>query len=199
MSEASIADILADAENPAYVRVTTARLLLRHDLVVRHEELEAELNAAILDDSAMNRLPEAPRIVADIEALETEIEASKVSFKFRAIGKRAWADLIAKHPPTKDQRVAHPGVDHNPETFPITAIAASCIEPVLTVDDVGRLERALASTQFDLLWAKCVEANVGMSDPKSSAAGLIRRARLLSANSVTAAAEPSLAASFSDE
>lgn len=196
----SIESILAQAENPAFARTVTARVLLRQDLVAAHAQLEADLAAAIPEDARENRIPVAPRLAEDLEALEAEIVAAKVEFVFRAIGKRAWANLLAKHPPTKDQLRVERQLDHNPETFPIAAIAASCISPAVTVDDVARLERALNASQFDVLWAKCVDANVGgVADPKSVAAGLIRRANGLSASSATAAAEPSLAASSSDE
>ena len=193
---ASIEDILAQAENPAYVRVATARVLLRQDLLAEHARLDAELTQAIVDDERENRIPVAPQLMCALDELEAEIDAAKVEFRFRAIGKRPWADLLKQHPPTKDQQRA--GLDHNPETFPAAAIAASCVEPTLTVDEAERLERALNASQFDVLWAKCIDANIGgTSDPKSSAAGLIRRANARSASSATAADEQSLAASSS--
>lgn len=196
----AIDEILALAENPEHTRVVTARVLLRQDLLAEHDRLDAQLAAVIADDARLNRIPAAPGLAERIEELEAEIDAAKVEFRFRSVGKRTWANLLAKHPPTKDQKRSEPGLDHNPETFPVAAIAASCFDPELTVRDVERLERALNSSQFGLLWAKCVDANVGgVSDPKSVAAGLIRRANGLSASSATAAVEPSLAASSSDE
>jgi hypothetical protein len=134
---ADIADILAQAENPEYVRVATARVLIRQDLLARHEELDAELQAAIASDGMHNRTPRAPALAAELEALEAEVEAAKVEFRFRSIGKRAWADLLAAHPPTREQKKADPRVDHNPDTFPAAAIAASCVDPVLTLDKIG--------------------------------------------------------------
>jgi hypothetical protein len=99
--------------------------------------------------------------------------------------------LLAANPPTKDQLKRDPRIDHNPETFPIAAIAASCLEPAVTVEDVGRLERALPSTVFDVLWARCIDANIGGIDaPKSAAAGLILRASERYANTSAPAASP---------
>jgi hypothetical protein len=123
--------------------------------------------------------------------LEAEIDAAKVEFRFQSIGHRAWADLMAAHPPTKEQLKAFNRIDHNPETFPLAAIAASCVEPAMTVDDVGRLERALNDTQFNLLLVRCVEANTGGIDtPKSAAAGMIRRVNGQSVNTAVPAASP---------
>lgn len=89
-------------------------------------------------------------------------------------------------------------LDHNPDTFPIAAIAASAAEPAMTEDEVRRLEQALNNSQFDALWAHCLEANIGgLQAPKSVAAGTILRANAASAS--TAAREGSLDQSSSDE
>lgn len=172
----SIEEILSQATDPAYVRTATARILLRQDLLTQHQQLEADLDAAIQADNAENRTPQAPAISQQILDLEAEIDAARIEFRFRSIGHRAWADLMAAHPPTKEQIKALGRIDHNPETFPIAAIAASCVEPAMTVDDVAQLDRALNDTQFNLLLVRCVEANTGGVDtPKSVAAGVIHR------------------------
>jgi len=187
----TIEEILSQAEDPAYVRTTTARILLRQDLLTRHDELEAELTAAVQSDAIHNEVPQAPIISEQLLDLEAEIEAVKVEFKFRSIGHRAWADLMAAHPPTKEQQKALGRIDHNPETFPLAAIAASCADPPMTVDDVGRLERVLNDTQFNLLLVRCVEANTGGLDtPKSGAASLIHRVNGRSATTPVPEASP---------
>lgn len=176
MADRTLEEILAEAENPAYVRVTSARILLRQDLLALHEELDAELNAAVKLDASMNREPLAPILAKRVEELEAEMEEARVTFKFRALGRRKWADLLRKHPPTKDQLRQNDQVDHNPETFPIAALAASSHGPVMDEDAVRRLEARITDSQFTLLWVKCVEANVGgMESPKSLAAGVILR------------------------
>lgn len=193
--------ILAEAENPDYVRVAVARVLLRQDLITRHEALQADLARAVADDERENRMPQAPAIADEILELEQQISDAKVEFRFRSIGRRAWADLLAAHPPTKEQRQADVRVDHNPATFPIAAIVASCVEPAMTETDVVRLERALNSSQFDALWVKCLDVNLGgLSDPKDRVASFIaRQASSPSDDSATTTDEPSRAASSSDE
>lgn len=198
--------ILAAAENPAYVRVATARVLIRQDLIERHEQLNDDLTEAAQTDAMENRDPVAPVIAQQIADLEAEMEAFKVAFKFRSIGKRAWSDLLMKHPPTKDQSKADPRLDHNPITFPAAALAASWVDPdddgyhfgttadekyPKRLDGIQRLERALNHSQFDLLWAKCIDANIGgTTNPKSQAAGLILR--MSGASAITAATAESL-------
>lgn len=157
-------------------RTATVRVLLRQDLVEHHTRLDAALNAAVLADQHENRTPVAPTLAAELRTLEAEIDAAKRTFHFKAIGKRKWADLLAQHPPTKEQLKVHGRLDHNPATFPSAAIAATCTSPAMTLEQVAQLEDALNQTQFDLLWGTCLEANVGGgSDPKSLTAGLILR------------------------
>jgi hypothetical protein len=190
------ADILAQAENVDHRRTATVRMLLRQDLARQHADLEAELLDARNGDDMENRTPQAPVIAQRIVDLEAEIEAAKVSFTFRAVGRRAWVDLLAAHPPTKAQIKAladvtpdvlrRPTLEFNPEKFPVAAIAATLVEPEMTEDDVRRLEAALSDAQWSQLWGKAIEVNVGASDPKASrVAGLILR---LSEQSETTAA-----------
>jgi hypothetical protein len=185
----SIEEILTQAADPAYVRTATARILLRQNLLAEHDRLEAELADAMQGDTIENRLPQAPIVSQQILDLETEIDAAKVEFRFRSIGHRAWADLMAAHPPTKEQVKVLGRIDHNPLTFPSAAIAASCVDPAMTVDDVAQLERLLNDTQFNLLFVRCIEANTGgMDTPKSAAAGAIHRVNGRSANTPAPAA-----------
>lgn len=190
----TIDDLLAEIQP----RTSVARVLLRQDLVEQHAALDAELNAAMIADKHENRTPVAPGLARQLAELEAEIEEAKRSFHFKALGTRAWKKLIGEHPPTKEQLKAIKGVDHNPETFPIAAIAASCTSPVMTAGQVADLEERLNQTQFNQLWEACLDANVGGGrDPKSLTAGLILRTSAHSAS--TAALEELRAASSSGE
>lgn len=172
MSEVTIDDLLAEIT----AREKTVRILLRQDLIAEHARLDDELVAAAKVDATENRDPVGPALAERILELEAEIEAAKRLFRFRAVGKKAWADLIAQHPPTPEQLKGHGRLDHNPETFPVAAIAASCIGPKMTVEQVAKLELELNLAQFEILWSGCLDANVGGSDsPKSLVAPLIVR------------------------
>jgi len=194
----SIEEILATADDPAYHRVATAKITLaRQELRDEHARLEALLPTLTSDtiDSHPDRLATAERI-AEIEA---EMEASVIEFKFRSVGHKAWADLLRQHPPTREQKRELPQIDHNPETFPYEAIALSCIDPLMTVEQVRELDaKPFIDVQaWSTLWSKCLEANVVGALPKSAAAGLIRRLNGASAtrhtNSVSHAASSSAA------
>lgn len=171
--EITFEDLLAEVTP----RTATARVLLRQDLLERHKELEAELDAAVERDmraseGSIDDVPEAVGVAAQIMELQAEIEAAMRPFHFRAIGRKPWRDLLAKHPPTKEQRAADPRLDHNPETFPHAAIAASCTSPVMTAEQVAQFEQICDLSQYSLLWNACLDANAGRGDtPKSLRAG----------------------------
>lgn len=175
-ASASISDILAMAEDPAYHRVTTATVaFVPQALRDEHAELDALLPTLVTD--TIDEHPDRARVAARVIELEDEMAAKSVTFRFRSIGHRAWADLLRKHPPTREQLAKRRDLDHNPETFPYEALAVSCIDPVMSVDEVRRLE---ASPAFDVqawnrVWDACLRANVADVAPKSLAAGLIHR------------------------
>lgn len=194
---ADIESILAVVDDPANRPSATARILVDHSLEQRRSELAARLNQ-VSDSGGLSPSKQAVEVAKELRAVEAEIDAALVEFRFVAVGKRAWSDMLAKHPPTKQQRERDPRLDHNPDTFPIAAIAASCAEPEMTVEQVRRLDEALSLAQFSKLWDACLEANIGGDvGPKSVAAGLILRANELYAT--TAVSGESLAASSSDE
>lgn len=177
----TVEDLLAEA---AQKRDVVALVLLRQDLLDRHEALTAELTRAVESDSAAKAgegmddagVLTAPAIAQKIVDLEAEIDEAKRPFVFHKVGHRAWRDLLADHPPTKEQKADYRGIDHNPETFPAAAIAASCASPKMTLEQVLQFEQVMSEAQWAVLWAKCLEANAGNSDtPKSTLAGAIAR------------------------
>jgi hypothetical protein len=186
----TIDDLLAEIT----VREKTVKILLRQDLLDEHARRDAELVATLNADTEENRDPLGPDLAKKLVEFEAEIEAAKRPFRFRAIGKKAWADLLAHHPPTRDQTTANPRLDHNPVTFPIAAIAASCVDPQMTVEQVSKLEERLNLAQFEMLWAGCLDANVGggVDAPKSLVAGPIARAKFELERSVSGMDDPSL-------
>lgn len=167
----TIDDLLAEVT----AREKTVKVLLDQRLLADHERLEAELLEARLVDDQENRDPVAPGLAEALIEFEEQIRAKRRAFRFRSIGKKPWADLLSLHPPTKEQLNVNARLDHNPETFPVAAIAASCVEPLMTVEQVGQLELAMNLAGFDKLWSACLDVNVGGGGdaPKSLVAGLI--------------------------
>jgi hypothetical protein len=195
--------------SPDYVQVKTCRVFLApQDLAARHDELSAAARTASRArvDSIDSDIVTAAEALAD---LEEELEAYYVTFRFQALPRKQWADLLAGHAPTKEQLRADKRVQFNPETFPAVAIAACLIDPVMTVDQVRVLENGveivdpdtgdtrrqggLNDTQFNVLFNTCVEVNVGGLDaPKSVAAGALRHLRSESGQPPTTSESPDL-------
>lgn len=87
-----------------------------------------------------------------------------VVFRFARIGGTQFEELRADHPATADQRAKarqaqldakvprHQLVElpHNPDTFPPALIAASCIDPAMTVDEAQELWQSKVMAQDDL-------------------------------------------------
>lgn len=172
----TIDDLLAQVS----AREKTVKILLDQQLVDEHARRDAELARELKLDEQENRDPVGPGLAERLVEFEAQIEAAKVEFRFRAIGKKAWEVLLAAHPPTRDQLKLTARLDNNPETFPQAAIAASCVEPALAADEwavlLAKLDEMGTTTQFDMLYMACLDANVGATDnPKSLVAPSIAR------------------------
>lgn len=166
-----------DLRSKARRRRETAKVLLDASLISRHADLEAALAAAIEHDSRHggDYGPGTSRpLAAEIETLEAEIEAAQDTFVFESVGAARWYALLAEHPPTKEQKAL--GADRNPDTFLPAAIAASCVDPVMSDEDVAWLADALTAGEWAKLAYACCLANEGAGDrPKSSLASTILR------------------------
>jgi len=148
-------------------KTAEVRIVNRYDLIDEHARLDIKLAT----------VPEEERrgLAEKIVALEAEIEAAEKVFWFRDIGGQ-WLALIGDHPPTKDQLETDSGLDHNPETFPPAAVAASSFDPKLSVRQVERLREKLRLPDWQKLWAATLEANLGVAAaPKSLLAGAVLR------------------------
>ena len=195
-SERSIDDILAMASDPAYHRVVTARMsFVPQQLRDEHARLDALLPTLVSDtiDAHPQRLETAQRI-ADIES---EMEAALIEFRFKGIGRRQWADLLAEHPPTKQQKLLDRNAPYD-DTFEYAAIAASCVQPAMTVEQVRALDAsgAVDVQGWNELWSSCLRANVREAVPNSPAASRVLMSEESSRRHITT---ESHAASFLDE
>jgi hypothetical protein len=178
------------------------RVLLDQTILDEHTRLRAEFDQAVRDDTQLNRNPEAPALAEAIAAVEQRLIDERALFVFEQIGRAAWLALIGEHPPRPED--TEQGLDHNPETFPIAALVASCVE--VHNPDLDRLDdesaRFLAAelniAEWRKLWNGCLIANLGTADdPKSQEAAVYRR--LISRSSNAASLMGSPAASSSDE
>ena len=182
----TIADILAVAEDPAFHRVATAKIAAV-SLALREEHAELDALLPTLTSDTIDEHPQRLVTAERLAEIEAEMEAATIEFRFLCVGHRAWADLLRAHPPTKKQKETDRQLDHNPETFVYEAMAASCLDPVMTAADVRRLEEShmMDVRSWSEMWAACVRANVIDAAPNSLAARLILRQSAESARRLT--------------
>jgi hypothetical protein len=179
-------DALIDEATPVSQPVL---ICTRGDLIGEHARLEAQLEQAQRDDSALNRSPEAPKVARKIAKLEQQMRDSAKELTVTAVGAVAWSEMLAAHEPTRKQRDEHPGLDHNPETFPFAAVAASLGEP----DDgkVRKLAEKIGHGQWSQLWGACLTVNVGKASvPFSVRASLALRGSQRSGESAGSGESP---------
>lgn len=144
-AERDIEAIISNARR----REATVSLCLAGDLVGEYEALERQLTdpAALVGDS----LAGSPRVAIAhrMEELREEMAAHLVNFRFRGLAPLAWSDLLAAHP-------GGPGETFDLATLGPAAVAACCIDPVMTTEQFERLAEGLTAGQqrelMDAVW-----------------------------------------------
>lgn len=188
----SVDELLGRVTSAAYrITKTVPILVAPQALIDEHAELDVAFREAAINDVAIGDNTSTV-IVERLEAVEQELEAFYVPFKVGAIAKRAWADLLKAHPPTKAQLAEDNRCEFNPDTFPAMAIAACLISPVMSFEQVKILEDGvenedgestggLNDAQFNTLFNNVAAVNMsGLAAPKSVAVGVLHRANAAS-------------------
>lgn len=88
------------------------------------------------------------------------LEGEETTLLFRAIGMRAYDDLLALHPPTKEQQAL--GATYNGDTFGPALVAAVCVEPNLSETETKEMWESDDWSRGDLavLWEAALEVNM---------------------------------------
>lgn len=166
-------------------------ICLRGHLQAEWDRLKAQYDAGPgEDDQAMLTDRAAKRRVAEQMAnVEAEMRAGTVEFRLRALPRRrtpgmpaeqpVWQELVAKHPPRKDeqgkvdQRDAAAGV--NTETLFEELVRASVVEPELSEEQWEQLDGKLTDAQWQHLFMAAWQLNRSEVDvPFSRAAWMMR-------------------------
>ena len=129
-----IKDILARAKP----REHSVRVCVAGDLAAEYDRLQAELaQVATWQPQSMAEENPASDIAERMSALQEEMKGAEVEFVFRALGRKAWSDLVAQHPGKTSE---DPWDD---ETLGPALVAACAIDPVMTDGDVEELFETL--------------------------------------------------------
>ncbi|MFC5802808.1 hypothetical protein [Streptomyces formicae] len=129
-----IKDVLAKAKP----REHTVRICLAGDVAAEVDRLEAEL-ASVSNWQAESLVDKNPgiEIAERIKEARERMQAAEVEFTFKALGAKAWSDLVAQHPGKKDEEA------WDVETLAPALVAASAVDPAMTQAEVDELFDAL--------------------------------------------------------
>lgn len=125
-----IKEILAKARP----REHTVRICLAGDVAAEVERLEAELSAVSnwRSESLAEQHP-GIALAEQIAAARERMKEAEVAFTFRALGAKAWSDLVAQHPSEKADEA------WDDESLAPALVSASSFDPVMTPEDVAEL------------------------------------------------------------
>lgn len=149
-----IADVIASAR----LRETEVQLCLDGQLTAEADRLQAQLDAMrprLVDTSSLADVDPRVAVEAELAEVQALMRDNLTTFRFRALGRKAWSDLKAKHPPRNDSEL------WNPDTFAPALIAACAIEPEMTLEDAEALFEVINTSQVADLWAAAYGANTG--------------------------------------
>jgi len=156
----AIEDLLAKVK-PATASV---RVCLRGDLLgdldLINDDLEQydEWEPASMSDSD-------PRteLRARKAELEDQMREASASFRFQSIGDKAWSDLLAAHPAREGKQDEE---NWDATTFPAALIAASAVEPTMTVAQAEALLDGFTLNQRNSIFQTAMSACMrGVSIP----------------------------------
>jgi hypothetical protein len=144
------------------------------ELVAAKEQLKS------FEADGMLEKPEPLRkLEARVAAIEDKVRAKSRTLVFEGIGWGKWRDLMGKFPPAPDQldtfeRAVKLGfmphavenIGYNAEEFIPAAIAASCAEPGISVEEASRMLRTSPPGVIERVWTAVLDVNLGgANDP----------------------------------
>ena len=136
-------------------RETEITLCLAGDLAAEADRLTRALDeldrprpgASLADGAGRGQL------LAELEEVRELMKSAEVTFRFRAMGDKAWSDLVAAHPST------NPAQDFDPMSMQPYLIAGSSLEPKMSLEQVGQLLERINESQRDELFGAAWRAN----------------------------------------
>ncbi len=128
------------------------------------EDLRADLREAKDLDPLTNAPAIAPGIESQIAALEEQSKDTIRIFTFKSIGRFNYDEIVAQHQPTKEQKAK--GGDFNEDTFPPIIVAASCVDPEITLEQAEQMFSSpdWNGTELNNLFMGAVNANIKTGD-----------------------------------
>jgi hypothetical protein len=145
-------------------------LCLAGELVEQIAALEAQL-AEVARPSSLGDVPLKRVIGEQIAELQGEMRESTVVFRIRAMGARKWSKFWDSMP-TREEKESAEAWDDRVFPFYADLVARSCVDPVMSVEQVTELATdILHHKSWSMLANACLNLNIGEIDiPNSFAA-----------------------------
>lgn len=165
----SIDDILAEAKRPE----DEVSLCLRGDLVARFRQLERELETAPTQAVSLGEPAPAAAIAERMQQLRAEMADAEVPFALRALEPRDWERFYGTMPVRKEGEAQDTYSDRWFD-WVCELVARTCVDPVMSADQVKALVPNLSSAQWNELSNGAFRLNAGkVSIPFSDAASAL--------------------------
>lgn len=146
LAKPGLSDLLEQASLPE----KTVEVCLRGDLVAQVEDLERDLRDLRTNTQTLADRGKARQLAEQIEQVRAEMQNSSVVFRLRGLNRKQWADLLAAHPPRRNDETDK-ALGYNTETFFPALIRTCLVEPSVDDEQWERLDALLSSAQFDAL------------------------------------------------
>jgi len=157
--------LLAEAELPE----TSVTICLKGSLAARFEALDAQLSSRPAVRTSLAGDPEAAAIAAELAALREQMLAHERVFALRAQPALTFAALRATMPDRQGTAAEdYAALYHQ---WVCRLVAATCYDPVMTVEQVERLAGVLSDGQWRKLTVAAWDLNAADSAIPFSAAG----------------------------
>lgn len=136
------ADHLKSGKKPA---TKVVDVVLDPDAARVVQEAESALAGA---EAKAHALPDDEKAQEAVWAAQEAYDAAKaqavaddvvVSLRFRSVGRHAYDELVHAHQPTEEQKADEPNLGFDPDRFPQALVAASLVEPKMSLADVEAL------------------------------------------------------------
>lgn len=147
-------DHLLSGKKPATKKL---QIILDPEAYEAYEEAQALLSEA----TAENRTEREEAL----EAAKERLSDAVVTMKFQSVGRKRYDEIIDAHPATEEQKAQakKQGIEETPsynlETFPPALVAASLVEPDLTLEDVQELYDTWNNAEVMELFLAALEVN----------------------------------------
>lgn len=156
-------------------RSKTVPIVMDEDVADRYSQLRVERDGAKQlvqvsknlrqgDDAMAELEAKLERLEAELEAAHHDLEEATVYIRFEAIGRKAYDKLEREHAPSDEVKASFTEKfggppSHDPETFAPVIIAASAVQPTMTLEQVEQLFEEWNDAEIGELYKAALSVN----------------------------------------